>query len=257
MAIIDSITGFKMRLFSSGLAALLIGFSVNSMAETNTQTNSDVEQQLVDKLQRSVPGIPIVGIEKSELEGFYEIILGNGERVFARPGMNYFLAGNLFQAQEQGLVNLTEQKRDKRRADLLASVDAADKITFTPETKKVSVTVFTDVDCGYCQKLHREMDNYLAAGIEINYMAYPRAGVGSSSYNKIVNAWCAEDKQTAMTRLKSGQRVDSAKCENPVAEQFQMARQLGITGTPAIITQEGRIIPGYRAAAELSQLLGL
>lgn len=246
-----------MRLFSWTLLACVTAFSASAVADDGKNVNSDVEQQLVDTLQQAVPGIPIVGIEKSDLQGFYEITLGNGERVFSRPDMDYFLAGNLFQPTAQGLINITELKRDKGRVDLIAAVAPEDKITFSPKDKKAAVTVFTDVDCGYCQKLHREMDHYLEAGIEINYMAYPRAGVGSSSYNKIVKAWCAEDKQGAMTRLKSGQAVDSPVCDNPVAAQYALARQLGISGTPAIITADGKIIPGFRPAAELSRLLGL
>ena len=246
-----------MHFISKGFVAGLAAFTAVFVWADEAAIDSDIEQQLVDKLQQTVPSIPIVGVEPSTLEGFYEIILANGERVFSRPGLDYFIAGNLFQPTSEGLVNLTELKRDKARADRIATIDAADKITFAPDAKKASVSVFTDVDCGYCQKLHREMDQYLAAGIEINYLAYPRAGVGSDSYNKIVNAWCAEDKQDAMTRLKAGQNVQSASCENPVAEQYQLARELGVRGTPAIVTESGQIISGYRPAAELAKLLGL
>ena len=246
-----------MRFFSLALAVSVIGFSGSVAASDATAVNSEVEQQLVERLQQLVPGIPVVGVEPSELDGFYEITLASGERVFSRPGMEYFIAGNLFKPTEQGVFNVTERKRDKNRAKLIAAIDPADKITYSPEDKKVSVTVFTDVDCGYCQKLHREMDNYLQAGIEVNYLAYPRAGVGSSSYNKIVKAWCAEDKQTAMTRLKAGQTVKSPSCDNPVARQYQLARQMGISGTPAIITEQGQIIPGYLNAVDLSKPLGL
>lgn len=246
-----------MQFLLKSLIGSFIAFSAVSVLAGDTSIDSDVEQQLIDTLQKAVPNIPIVGVEPSQLDGFYEIALANGERVFSRPGMSYFIAGNLFQPTADGLVNLTELKRDEYRAERLAGIDSADKITFKPEDKKVSVTVFTDVDCGYCQKLHREMDKYLEAGIEINYLAYPRAGVGTDSYNKIVNAWCAEDKQDAMTRLKAGQNVASKACENPVADQYQLAQELGIRGTPAIITESGQIISGYRSAPVLAQMLGL
>lgn len=246
-----------MQLLIKSLVGCLIVFtSVLSWADETT-VDSEIEQQLIDMLQQAVPNIPIVGVEPSQLDGFYEIALANGERVFSRPGMNYFIAGNLFQPTAEGLVNLTELKRDGYRAQRLASIESIDKITFSPEDKKTTVTVFTDVDCGYCQKLHREMDKYLEAGIEISYLAYPRAGVGSSAYNKIVNAWCAEDKQLAMTRLKAGQHVASKTCDNPVADQYQLAQELGVRGTPAIITESGQIISGYRSAPVLAQMLGL
>ena len=101
------------------------------------------------------------------------------------------------------------------------------------------------------------MSSYLDAGIEVSYLAYPRAGVGSSSYNKIVKAWCAKDKNNAMTRLKTGQSVDSPSCDNPVAEQYQLAVDLGIRGTPAIILENGQLISGYQPAASLAAILGL
>jgi len=229
---------------------------MNAWADADA-IDTDIEQSIIDKLQQAVPQIPMVGIQQSPLAGLYEVTLGNGERVFVSEDGNYFVAGDLFQLGENGLVNLTNAKRDLIRADRIAAVDSSDKITYSPETKKASITVFTDVDCGYCQKLHREMANYLDAGIEVSYLAYPRAGVGSSSYDKIVKAWCAEDKNDAMTRLKSGQSVDSASCDNPVADQYKMAVDLGIRGTPAIILESGQLVSGYRPAAELEEILGL
>lgn len=223
----------------------------------NAAIETEIEQLIIDKLQQAVPQIPMVGIQQSPLVGVYEVTLGNGERVFVSQDASYFVAGDMFQLSEKGLVNLTNAKRDLVRADRIATVDSSDKITYSPKTKKASITVFTDVDCGYCQKLHREMADYLNAGIEVSYLAYPRAGVGSSSYDKIVKAWCAKDKNDAMTRLKSGQSVNSASCDNPVADQYQMAVDLGIRGTPAIILESGQLVSGYRPAAELEKILGL
>jgi len=246
-----------MRLFEKVLVVVgLCVFAVGAWADA-AEIDTDIEQKIIDKLQQAVPQIPMVGIQKSQLAGLYEVTLGNDERVFVSEDAKYFVAGDLFQLGEKGLVNLTNTKRDLIRADRIAGVDSSDKITYSPAIKKASVTVFTDVDCGYCQKLHREMANYLNAGIEVSYLAYPRAGVGSASYNKIVNAWCAEDKNDAMTRLKSGQSVDSVNCENPVADQYQMAIDMGIRGTPAIILESGQLVSGYRTSAELERILGL
>jgi len=243
---------FKTVLMACGLSVATMG----AMAD-DTSIDTDVEQKIIDKLQQAVPQIPMVGIQQSQLAGLYEVTLGNGERVFVSEDASYFVAGDMFQLTDGGLVNLTNAKRDLVRADLISGVDSSDKITYSPATKKASITVFTDVDCGYCQKLHREMASYLDAGIEVSYLAYPRAGVGSDSYHKIVNAWCAEDKNDAMTRLKSGQSVYSASCENPVADQYQMAIDMGIRGTPAIILESGQLVSGYRPAAELEKILGL
>ncbi len=246
-----------MRLFRRVL--MVCGLSVVTAGAwaDNAAIDTEIEQLIIDKLQQAVPQIPMVGIQQSPLVGVYEVTLGNGERVFVSQDASYFVAGDMFQLSEKGLVNLTNAKRDLVRADRIAAVDSSDKITYSPKTRKASITVFTDVDCGYCQKLHREMADYLDAGIEVSYLAYPRAGVGSSSYDKIVKAWCAKDKNDAMTRLKSGQSVNSASCDNPVADQYQMAVDLGIRGTPAIILESGQLVSGYRPAAELEKILGL
>ena len=243
---------FRRMLMVCGLSAV----AASAWADTAT-IDSDIEQKIIDKLQQAVPQIPMASIQLSPLAGLYEVTLGNGERVFVSEDAKYFVAGDMFQVADTGLVNLTNAKRDLDRAERIAAIDSSDKITYSPAVKKASVTVFTDVDCGYCQKLHRDMANYLDAGIEVSYLAYPRAGVGSASYNKIVNAWCAEDKNEAMTRLKSGQSVKSVSCDNPVADQYQMAIDFGLRGTPAIILESGQLVSGYRTPAELSEILGL
>jgi len=246
-----------MRVFKKVLMVCGLSIAATTLIADEASIDTEIEQEIINKLQQAVPHIPLAGIKKSQLTGLYEVSFGNGERVFITQDANYFVAGDLFQVMDEGLVNLTDAQREQTRAERIAGIDASDKITFSPEIKKASVTVFTDVDCGYCQKLHREMANYLDAGIEVNYLAYPRAGVGSSSYDKVVAAWCAEDKNAAMTRLKSGQTVESKSCENPVAEQYQLAIDLGVRGTPAIILESGQLVSGYVPAAKLTEILGL
>jgi thiol:disulfide interchange protein DsbC len=124
------------------------------------------------------------------------------------------------------------------------------------ETRAV-VSVFTDVDCGYCRKLHLEMADMNALGIEVRYLAFPRAGVGSPTYDKIVSAWCADDRNQALTDLKLGKDIPNRACPNPVAKQYELGHDIGVTGTPAIVLEDGRLLPGYMPAAELAGLLGL
>ncbi len=105
--------------------------------------------------------------------------------------------------------------------------------------------VFTDIDCGYCRKLHAQMAEYNEQGIAISYLAFPRAGIGSRSYEKAVSVWCSEDQQDAMTQAKLGADPDPLQCDNPIAEQYQLGQQLGVTGTPALLTSSGQLIPGF------------
>jgi thiol:disulfide interchange protein DsbC len=246
-----------MQLFKTVLMVCSFSFVALGVMADGGLIDTDEEQRVINKLQQAIPQIPMTGIEKSQLSGLYEVTLGNGDHLFVSADGSYFVAGDLFQLTDKGIVNLTDTRRDQVRAELIGAVDAADKITFSPKTKRASVTVFTDVDCFYCQKLHEEMADYLNAGIEISYLAYPRAGVDSDSYNKIVDVWCADDRKAAMTSLKTGGTVETKTCENPVAEQHQLGVDLGLRGTPAIILESGQLVTGYANAAKLSEILGL
>jgi thiol:disulfide interchange protein DsbC len=115
--------------------------------------------------------------------------------------------------------------------------------------------VFTDIDCGYCRKLHAQMEEYNANGIAINYMAFPRAGIGSRSYEKAVSVWCADDQQAAMTLAKAGSDPDPKQCDNPIAEQYQLGLSMGVSGTPNMMTQSGQLIPGYVPPEQLRERL--
>ena len=168
------------------------------------------------------------------------------------------LRPDMYELAESGLVNLAESKRVVKRKALMDAVAREDMVIFAPagETRAV-VNVFTDVDCSYCQKLHLEVPALNQMGIEVRYLAYPRAGVGSPSYAKIVSAWCADDPNTAITKLKARQEIPPATCTNPVAQHFDLGREVGVTGTPAIVTEDGRLVPGYMPAAELAKAVGI
>ncbi|MDH3941605.1 MAG: DsbC family protein, partial [Xanthomonadales bacterium] len=147
--------------------------------------------------------------------------------------------------------DLTETAKAEVRQELLGGIDTAKQITFAPENPEYELTVFTDIDCGYCRKLHAQVEEYNENGISIHYMAFPRAGIGSKSYDKAVSVWCAEDQQDAMTQAKMGSDPDPLQCENPIAEQYQLGMALGVTGTPALLTADGTLIPGYMPPEKL------
>ena len=170
----------------------------------------------------------------------------------------FLFAGDMYEITGTDLVNLAETQRSDRRRTLMAGIDPLDTVRFPPAgTARAVIQVFTDVDCGYCRKLHLEVPELNAMGIEVRYLAYPRAGVGSESYEKIVSAWCADDQQTAITRLKAGEKIATQSCVNPVANQYRLGQEMGVSGTPAILLQDGRLLPGYMPAAELAQAIGL
>ena len=117
------------------------------------------------------------------------------------------------------------------------------------------LTVFTDIDCPYCAKLHREVPQLNKNGITVEYLMFPRAGLGTPSFKKAVSMWCAEDNNKSMTEAKEGRPIDNKTCENPIKAQYQLGQELGVRGTPALITKTGKLIPGYVPADRLTKML--
>lgn len=215
------------------------------------------EAEIKAKLLKAMPGLNITSVSPSEMGGMYQVE-ANGQTLFASSDGEFFVTGELYSVKSGELVNLTEVKREKVRADTISGIAPNQKITFPAKGEtKAKVAVFTDIDCGYCRKLHAEVPKMNEMGIEVSYLAFPRAGIGSGSYNKIVSAWCADDQLQAMTDAKMGKSIKSLTCDNPVASQYQLGQEMGINGTPAIVMESGELVPGYVPADRLGKLLGI
>ena len=211
------------------------------------------------KLQQARPDFKVGSVKRSAIAGLYEVQIENGPLVYSSADGDFFILGDLFSVGVGGIVNLAEQRRDIERRELIAGVAAKDMIIFPAEgDARASITVFTDVDCFYCQKLHKEVPAMNKAGIEVRYLAYPRSGIGGESYRKIASAWCAPDRNTAMTQLKNREEIAENVCPgNPVAEQFALGQQVGVRGTPALVLESGQMLPGYLSADDLVARLGI
>ncbi|MDX1735821.1 MAG: DsbC family protein [Halioglobus sp.] len=218
-----------------------------------------VEEQLRKALTNPAMGLKVESVEATEMPDMYGVKFSNGPMVYATGKGDFFVVGDLHQVTPTGFVNLTERKRDKARSDLLAAVDTGDMIVFPAKGEtRGHISVFTDVTCFYCQKLHLEVPELNKRGIEVRYLAYPRAGLASDGYRKLATAWCADNPQDTLTRLKAKEAVAERVCDdNPIASQFQLGQTVGVRGTPAIVSAEGRLIPGYQPADELITNLGL
>ena len=215
-------------------------------------------EALLANLKSVIPDGQAKVVAESGVPGMVLVEYGNGQLLYASADGRHLLLGDLLEFDADGLVNRTEERRSLRRKDLLAGVDSGEMVVFSPKGEvKASVAIFTDVDCGYCRKLHQEMDEINALGIEVRYLAFPRAGPGSRSFEKTVSAWCADDPHKAITELKRGNSVPDRTCPNPVAAQYELGVDLGVTGTPALVTEEGKLLPGYMPALQLADALGL
>ena len=204
--------------------------------------------------------IGIESVRPSPAPGIVEVQVINGPLLYAtEDGGYFFLNGDLHQVSVSGAVNLTEERRSLARKEQLAAVSLEDMVVFSPQGEtRDYIAVFTDVTCFYCQKLHREVDQLNAKGIEVRYLAFPRGGVDSEGAQKLATAWCAEDQQATLTELKAGVELPVNDCaDNPIAAQYQLGQDMGVSGTPAIVTSSGLMVPGYRPADDLAALLGL
>jgi len=183
-----------------------------------------------------------------------EVMLGN-TLYYATNDGKYIMQGNLIELATR--TDLTEERMKGIRKDLLGKVDEKDMIVFSAPEERHVITVFTDIDCGYCRKLHKEVGDFNKRGISVHYVAFPRSGLNSPSFKKAVTVWCSEDRNDAMTRAKNGEDLAEVTCDNPVGAEYQLGQQVGVQGTPAILLEDGSLLPGYvpaeRLAAELDK----
>ena len=215
----------------------------------------DDMQDLINKINLILPDeIKVQDISFSDQRNLYVINVGDIQPIYMLPDGEHVILGDIFNISEGEAQSTTEKDKDIFRKNKL-NTSNLETIDFLAKKEKYSLTVFTDVDCGFCRKFHNEIDQYNNLGISIKYLAFPRAGIDSESYTKMVSAWCSDQADLSITLLKDNKSIPSNSCENSVAEQFELGRTLGITGTPALITQSGKLLPGYVPAQELLMLL--
>ena len=245
------------RIFKSAFMAVLM--VVTPLAVAGEPLDKAKLDALRTKLEKPGVGLKVIGARVSEVPGLVEVELNEGPVIYSTPQGDFFIVGDLYSVGETGYVNLAEQRRDVERAEKLSKVDLKDMIIFSPEgNSRAYISVFFDDTCFYCQKLHKEVEQLNKNGVEVRYLAYPRAGLNSDAFKQLASAWCADDRQGTFTKLSRKEAVPENVCAgNPVAAHYKLGQELGVRGTPAIITQTGQMIPGYQSADELMVTLGL
>jgi thiol:disulfide interchange protein DsbC len=197
--------------------------------------------------------VPLDTIKPSVVPGLYEVVHA-AEVLYVTVDGKYVLSGDLYDLASK--ANLTESRRSASRAAALKAVTDAEVVSFGPADAKYTIDVFTDIDCGYCRKLHSEIAEYNRLGIRVRYMFYPRSGPDTESWQKAVNVACAPNPQDALTRAKAGEALPVRNCKNaPVAKTYALGRELQVRGTPGIYTEQGDYVPGYRPPAQMLELL--
>ena len=235
--------------FNRCLIMLFLAFSLDGIAN---------ETEIVTKINQVLPtGMSVKGIKQSQVEGLFVVDIGDLQPIYASKDGNFFLYGEMYAIKNGELLNTTKQEISlNRKAILDSELSEKDFITFAATDEKHVITVFTDVDCGYCRKFHGEIEDYNAQGITVNYVAFPRSGLESESYNKIVSAWCSSDPKGTLTAFKEGRDPALKLCQDhPVEDHYLLGQRIGITGTPAIISSSGDLLPGYLPPMELLKKL--
>lgn len=277
------------------VVAVLLALALSPTQAVEISLEQQVEARLINVFG---PRVKVKEVAPLANKQILEVVLIDGSSMHMTPDLNFFLyRDELYQIKNNGVTNITETRNNPRRVSAMQSVKDEQAVVFKAKGKEKSViSVFTDIDCGYCQKLHQEVPRLNELGITVRYLAYPRAGIMNpqtgmltDSYQKVNYVWCAANKTDAMTQMKMTQRdlgmaaqqamrggnADAEKeyfrlekvmngmlekskdCGAPIAAQFELGGQVGVTGTPAIILQDGSLVPGYMPADDLAKRIGV
>ncbi len=222
-----------------------------ALAAASASAQEITKEELATRLN----GIAVEDITDAPIPGLYQVAVGANVAYVTKDG-RYIVRGDIYDAETS--ANVSEETRARARATMLGSVDPADMIVFKPANGQVkhTVTIFTDIDCGYCRQFHREIDKVTALGIEVHYMFYPRTGRDTESWAKADQVWCAANHNSALTRAKLGGEIpDGDKCTTPVEAHYELGQRIGVRGTPAIFSEAGELLGGYLPPATLAKVL--
>ena len=197
-------------------------------------------EKLKQALAKTMPNVQTSKISATPIEGLYEVIVGS-QVVYMSDDARYMIEGDLFDLKTK--KNVSEDAKSAIRLAAINALGEENMLIYRPEKVKNVITVVTDIDCPYCRRLHSEIPDYLKNDVEVRYVFMPLKG--SSDMKKTISVWCSDDKQTALDIAKSGGDVEEKTCDNPIKEHLKLARELGVRGTPAIVLEDGQLLPGY------------
>ena len=231
------------------LIAVLSIFGAPVQAE-----EASVELQAVrDVVSQKFAEIQAEDIFESPVPGWYTVRKGAIIAYISGDG-RYMMQGDMIDLLTN--ANVSEESRNAARAKMMLAVADEELIVFTPENVEHSVSIFTDIDCTFCRRLHAQLDEYMEQGIEIRYFLYPRNGPTSASWAKAENVWCADDRNEALTMAKMDQEYETHSCDSSaVSEQYKVGQDVGLRGTPAIVLDDGTLFSGYLPPDQLKEAI--
>ena len=222
---------------------------VSNAAPSSAGSKADPRATIVKKID----GLKLEDVRMTPVTGIYEITRGSEVSYTSIDG-RYVIIGDMIDLDSD--ANLTENRRRTIRNRLIESVPESEMLVFSPKDPKYTITVFTDIDCGYCRRLHSQIAEYNRLGIRVRYLFYPRTGPDTESWHKAEAVWCAANRNEALTRAKNGEEIKSPKCPTGiVARDWELGHKLSVEGTPAIFLPSGEMLGGYAPPAQLAKYL--
>lgn len=248
-----------MKRHSTALISSVAALAMLASSGTLATSGNDVPEGFED-LTINGQAVTPESVRRVDLEGpIYEVRLRNGDTFYSDSQGRRMVVGTLYDNSPQGLINVTERNNRQERLEQIKTIPEGDTVNYPAQGKEIGkITVFTDPSCPYCQKLHQEIDQLTAAGIAVRYVPYPRGGSQSQAAHLLARVMCSKDRQYAMTKAFSGQRLDtqpSESCDSAVNHGFRLGQRLGVQGTPTIVLPNGEMGEGYVPAQQLIQAL--
>lgn len=223
-------------------------------AATSYAVNQSTYEQAIRSL--TTGEVSIESVKDTPIKGMKELTVNTGktmEIIYISTDGNYIFNGSVFDVEKR--VDITANHKNKLRAQQLLKFSDSDRLNFLPDNMTNQVTVFTDLDCPYCRQMHQQMADYNELGIGISYLFFPRTGLNTDSAQKAVSAWCAENPKKALNQAMAGDQLPEIQCDNPVADHYNAGIAVGVSGTPALILEDGTMLPGLLPPQQLKQRL--
>lgn len=241
----------------AALSLVTLGlFFGSSHAVLADEVDEAVAADIREVLERTQPDMEITGIEPSPLPGLYAVHTESLQTIYASEDARYFIPGDLFEVHPEGLVNRTEEGRNRVRVERLDALPKEEMISFPAEgEERATLYAFTDVDCPYCRQFHGQIDELNGMGISVHYLAFPRRGMDHETADTMISVWCADDRGAMLTSAKRDASITERECDNPVERHYALGRELGVEGTPALVLEDGYIINGFVPADTLGDYL--
>ncbi len=234
------------------IGASRLAMAAAALLSVSTAASASEAQTIRAALAKVLPNEKPTSVQPTPIDGLFQVEIGPQVMYMTGDG-RYLIDGAIVDLETR--ENLAEKAQNEARQRTLEAMGEDQMIVFEAPNAEHEITVFTDIDCGYCRKLHQQIEGYAEEGISVRYLFYPRTGVDTPSYDKAVAVWCADDQRQAMTEAKNGNPVESKACNNPVKRHMELGEQMGIRGTPAIILEDGQLVPGFVEPKRLVQVL--